>query len=117
MTTKGCLGLRCARYEMSQLEFRRLRGELWDQSFSSRLGKLATKLYRELYGKKPPLQRSRTTMRNHVHLYPCGILEQAYAQLRAQAVTLVQPHSELERRLKARSISPKRLRDRLGPGE
>ena len=34
-----CGGLRCARYEMTQLEFRRLRGELWDQSFISRLGK------------------------------------------------------------------------------
>jgi hypothetical protein len=53
MTEKMCRDLSCARYEMSQFEFRQLRGELWDQSFVARLGKVASKLYREIYRKKP----------------------------------------------------------------
>jgi hypothetical protein len=69
---------------MSQLEFRRLRGEYWDSSFTSSFGILATKLYRELYKKAPKKRYSRRANRNSVNLYPCGILEQAYRQLRAK---------------------------------
>jgi hypothetical protein len=98
-----CGGLRCARYEMTQLEFRRLRGEQWDQSYISRFGKTATKLYREIYGEKPKLKRSRVAKRNHVHRYPCGILEQAYRQLTEQGVPLVKPDSSLARRLERES--------------
>jgi hypothetical protein len=94
-----CGALRCARYEMTQLEFRRLRGELWDQSFISRLGKTASKLYREIYQKKPTLKYSRTAKRNHVHKYPCGILEQAYRQLKEQGVPLMKPDSALVRQI------------------
>lgn len=94
-----CGGLRCARYEMTQLEFRRLRGELWDQSFISSLGKAASKLYREIYRKKPKLKYSRTRKRDHVHRYPCGILEQAYRQLKDQGVPLMRPDSALARQI------------------
>jgi hypothetical protein len=98
-----CGGLRCARYEMTQLEFRRLRGELWDQGFMSRLGKAASKLYREIYRKDPELKASRTARRDPVHKYPCGILEQAYRQLTEQGVPLVKPDSRLARRLERES--------------
>jgi hypothetical protein len=84
---------------MTQLEFRRLRGELWDQSFISSLGKAASKLYRDIYQKKPKLKYSRTAKRNHVHMYPCGILEQAYRQLKDQGVPLVKPNSALARQI------------------
>src|SRR5262245_28032061 len=94
-----CGSFRCARYEMTQLEFRRLRGELWDQSFISSLGKAASKFYREIYGKKPKLKYSRIAKRNHVHRYPCGILEQAYRQLKDQGVPLVKPDSALARQM------------------
>ena len=96
LANKQACDSRCARYEMTQLEFRRLRGELWDQSFISSLGKAASKLYREIYQKKPKLRYSRSANRNHVHKYPCGILEQAYRQLREQGVPLVKPKSALE---------------------
>jgi hypothetical protein len=120
MAANECLSRKCAaRYEMTQLEFRRLRGELlWDASFISRLGKLATRLYKEVYGKQPKRRLTSARKRDHVHRYPCGFLEQAYAQLKAQGVTLVQPHSELEKRLRRHGqISPKPPWDRLGPGE
>lgn len=84
---------------MTQLEFRRLRGELWDQSFISSLGKTASKLYREMYKKKPKLKYSRMAQRNHVHKYPCGILEQAYRQLKEQGVPLVKPESALAQQI------------------
>jgi hypothetical protein len=83
---------------MCQLEFRRLRGEYWDSSFSSSFGILATKLYRELYKKAPKTRYSRRANRNSVNLYPCGILEQAYRQLRAQGIPLVKPGSALARK-------------------
>lgn len=45
--------------------------------------------------------------RNHVHLYPCGILQQAYAQLVEEGVPLVKPQSELARRIeKQGQLSP-----------
>jgi hypothetical protein len=88
---------------MTQLEFRRLRGELWDQSFISSLGKAASKLYREIYQKKPKLRYSRSANRNHVHKYPCGILEQAYRQLTEQGVPLMKPDSALARQIERRA--------------
>jgi hypothetical protein len=92
------MDIRCAAYVMSQLESRRLRGEYWDSSFSSSFGKLATKLYRDLYKKSPKKRYSRRANRNSVNLFPCGILEQAYTQLRSQGVELVKPGSALARR-------------------
>src|SRR5215471_14784470 len=70
-------------------EFRRLRGETWDASFSARLGKAASKLYREIYGKPPTLRRSKRAHRNFVTQFPCGIIEQAYQQLIAQGIPSV----------------------------
>jgi len=87
---------------MTQREFRRLRGELWDQGFMSRLGKAASRLYREIYRSDPKKTR-RTARRDPVHKYPCGILEQAYQQLTEQGVPLVKPDSHLARRLERES--------------
>jgi len=70
-------------------EFRLLRGEIWDFSFSSRLGKAASKLYREIYGKSPNRRRSKPAHRNFVTRFPCGVIEQAYRQLIEQGVPLV----------------------------
>jgi hypothetical protein len=65
-------------------EFEGLGGEAWTQSFRVRLGLLANKLYAELYGQKPTKVRSSTRpqWRNLVGKYPCGILEQAYKELK-----------------------------------
>jgi hypothetical protein len=94
---KPCAWPICRRYEMTQREFRRLRGELWDASFISRFGKLAAKLYRQLYKRDPKPRRSRWSTRADVFLYPCGILEQAYEQLTGAGVPLIKPDSALAR--------------------
>jgi hypothetical protein len=98
MAKKSCGDPTCVRYEMSQLEFRRLRGELWDMGFISRFGKLASKLYREIYKKHPDIKRRPRPGQKRwpVHRYPCGILEQAYRQLREQGVPLVKKESALQ---------------------
>jgi hypothetical protein len=99
MAKEPCGNVRCVRYEMTQMEFRRLRGELWDASFISKFGKRAAKLYKDIYGKPPRLRRSRTAKRNHVTLFPCGILEQVYEQLLQEGVPLVQDGSWVDRQL------------------
>jgi hypothetical protein len=78
---------------MTVSEFERLGGEPWTQSFRIRLGVLANKLYDELYGKKPRKVRSSTkpAWRNKVCKYPCGILEQAYRELKGKAAEAHQP--------------------------
>jgi hypothetical protein len=73
---------------MAIREYRILRGETWDASFSAKLGKAASKLYREIYAKAPASHRSRHAHRNPVKRFPCGIIEQAYRQLREQGVPL-----------------------------
>jgi hypothetical protein len=78
----------CRRYPMVVREFRQLRGEIWDASFSAKLGKAASKLYREMYGESPNRRRSKRAHRNFVTTFPCGIIEQAYRQLREQGVPL-----------------------------
>ena len=78
----------CRRYPMVVHEFRQLRGEIWDASFSAKLGKAASKLYREMYGESPNRRRSKRAHRNFVTTFPCGIIEQAYRQLREQGVPL-----------------------------
>ncbi len=99
-TKAPCGDPKCLRYEMTQMEFRKLRGQLWDQSFMSAFGKRAVKLYVEIYGKKPRLRRSRTAKRNHVNLFPCGILEQVYQQMKQEGVPLMKPNSFLSRYLR-----------------
>jgi hypothetical protein len=69
---------------MTLREFGRLAGAKWTPSFRSKLGKAASKLFREIYGKEPPQKRARRDWRNKVGKYPCGILEQAYRQLSSE---------------------------------
>jgi hypothetical protein len=87
MNDKTCWN-KCVRYRMVIREYRLLRGEMWDASFSSKLGKAASKLFREIYGKSPNQRRSKHAHRNVVTSYPCGIINQAYRQLREQGVPL-----------------------------
>jgi hypothetical protein len=93
MVTHPCGQPKCRAYQLTVGEFERLGGEPWTQSFRIRVGLLASKLYVELYGKKPKKVRSRTNppWRNEVVAYPCGILEQAYRELRGKAVGAAKP--------------------------
>jgi hypothetical protein len=65
-------------------EFERLGGETWTQSFRVSLGIRAGKLYAEVYGKEAKKVRPKFRLgwRNKVGKYPCGILEQAYRELK-----------------------------------
>jgi hypothetical protein len=111
MPQKACGNVRCVRYEMTQMEFRRLRGELWDASFISKFGKRAVKLYKDIYGKRPRLRRSRSAKRNHVTLFPCGILEQVYEQLKQEEVPLMKSGSWVDRQLSGgQRITPREVR-------
>ena len=94
--------LRCVRYEMTQREFRRLRREKWSPSFISKLGKLATKLYKELYRKEPPYRYANKRDIEPVNLYPYGILEQAYRRLIAAGENVGEPYQEPDPALKPR---------------
>jgi hypothetical protein len=121
MDEKTCWNVRCKRYPMVVREFRLLRGETWDASFSAKLGKAASKLYREIYGKSPNWRRSKQAHRNLVTSFPCGIIEQAYRQLREQGVPLVGPPTpyaswrhQMEERQKQREESE--LRDQASDG-
>jgi hypothetical protein len=69
---------------LSVREFAYLNGERWTQSFRSRLGLRARKLYKDLYGKNAKLKRGHATFRNRVGKYPCGMLELALRTLRAE---------------------------------
>ena len=83
---------------MTLREFGRLGGEKWSPRFASKLGKAASKLYREIYGKDPPQKRAHRDWRNKVGKYPCGILEQAYRKLTVSndkgTSTILRPETE-----------------------
>jgi hypothetical protein len=102
----GSEHLGCVRYEMTQREFRRRRGEKWSPSFISKFGKLASKLYREVYKKEPPSKLYRELYNTDlpygangadfepINLYPYGILVQAYRRLIAAGEQIGEPYRE-----------------------
>lgn len=96
----GGEGLGCVRYEMTQREFRRRRGEKWSPSFISKFGKLATKLYKELYRKEPPYRWANRDDLEPVNVYPYGILQQAYRRLIAAGEQIGEPYREPDPALK-----------------
>jgi hypothetical protein len=105
----GGEGLRCVRYELTQREFRRLRREEWSPSFISKLGKLASKLYTELYGKGPSKEDAWDDQ-EPVNVYPYGILEQAYRQLIEAGEQIGEPYREPDPALKPKKKKPKKKR-------
>ena len=104
----GSEHLGCVRYEMTQREFRRRRGEKWSPSFISKFGKLASKLYREVYKKEPPSKLYRELYKTDlpyganvadfepINLYPYGILVQAYRRLIAAGEQIGEPDPALK---------------------
>ena len=98
----GSEGRPCARYEMTQRQFRRLRGEQWSPSFISKFGKCASKLYREIYGKEPRQTEADDDEADLdlVNLYPRGILEQVYQRLIAGGEQIGEPYRKPDPSLK-----------------
>jgi hypothetical protein len=100
----GADDLACCRQEMSQREFRRLRREEWSPAFISKFGKLATKLYRELYKTAPPHKMFREDA-EPVHVYPYGVLARAYQHLIEAGENIGEPYREPDPRLKLKQAS------------
>ena len=88
---------------MTQREFRRRRGEQWSPSFIARIGKLASKLYREMYKEEPPYQVS-DGKHEPVSIYPRGILDQAYRRLIKDGVTIGKPYIQPDPTLKSSKL-------------
>ena len=75
---------------MTVCEFERLGREPWTQSFRIRVGLLASSTSNSTeQGTKEGPQHTQARMRNTVGEYPCGILEQAYRELKGKAVEAV----------------------------
>ena len=85
MATIPCGQQRCRAYRLTVSEYEELGGERWTQAFRVALGKRATQLHREIYGKRSP--NGQNEWRNTVRTYPCGILEQAYRALEGREVS------------------------------
>jgi hypothetical protein len=82
--TLPCGEPRCRAYRLTMSEFEALQGAKWSQSFRVKLAGRAKELHSDLYGRKPPKVRDPlwASYRNMVCQYPCGILEQAYRELK-----------------------------------
>jgi hypothetical protein len=117
----GSEGRPCARYEMTQRQFRRLRGEQWSPSFISKFGKCASKLYREIYGKEPRQTEADDDEADLdlVNLYPRGILEQVYQRLIAGGEQIGEPYRKPDPSLKLKEptkvVRPTRVRESFSP--
>lgn len=96
MATIPCGQQRCRAYRLTVSEYEELGGERWTQAFRVALGKRATQLHREIYGKRSP--NGQNEWRNTVRTYPCGILEQAYRALEGREV--------FSRRLRHQPVAP-----------
>lgn len=66
-------------------------GKKWSPSFISKLGKLASKVYREVYKKEPPYKQIGDDP-EPVNVYPYGILVQAYRRLIAAGEQIGEPY-------------------------
>jgi hypothetical protein len=69
-------------------EFMKLSGNDWSHGFSTRVGKRAGKLYREVMGRAPRKRRLKIAGRNATCAFPQGILEQAFAQVQDEIVAM-----------------------------
>lgn len=76
----------CRVMHLTTQQFMKLGGEKWDRGFTIRVGLRAAKIHEEVLGKAPKKVRSSTkgAYRNKVGSYPCGVLEQAYRQVRSE---------------------------------
>jgi hypothetical protein len=70
-------------------DYRSMLGERWDHSFTNNLSITARRLYGLKYNARPP--RAKLDKGLSVSCYPCGIIEEAYRDLRSRGVPLVKP--------------------------
>jgi hypothetical protein len=87
-----CGDARCRAYKLTIYEFALLGGEPLTQGFRVRLGHRAAQLSREIYGREPRKVRDNIWAghRNIVRKYPCGILEQAYRELKSETAAVAE---------------------------
>ena len=85
-TLPVCSNANCVHGLKAIRDYRSTLDELWDQSFANRVAIAAGGLYRAKYNVPPPLVNDASRS-----CYPCGIIEQAYLDLRDQGVPLIKP--------------------------
>jgi hypothetical protein len=106
MALDACSDSTCKHRLMTLLAYRKTRAETWDASFAIRVGKSAARLYITTYKKRPP---RRPNGPGSIALFPCGIIERAYRDLRAQGIPLRKPLGPAARaRLKKRLTEKRR---------
>jgi len=76
----------CRAMLLTTQQFMKLGGETWGRGFLVRVGLRASALHHEILGTAPKKVRSNVkgAHRNKVGRYPCGVLEQAYRQVKAE---------------------------------
>ena len=104
MAFDACSDPNCKHRPMALFKYRKMRAERWGTSFAIQLGRTATKMYVAIYKSRPPRGSNGG---GGIGLFPCGIIERAYHDVRAQGVPLRKPlgpigRARLEKRVASR---------------
>jgi len=102
----ACSNANCVHGVLTLRDYRSMLCEQWDQSFSNQLSLATKRLYATNYN-KPPLQTN-PDGKAYRSCYPCGIVEQAYLDLRARGVPLMKPLGPIGRARRGRSANEER---------
>jgi hypothetical protein len=98
-----CSNPNCVHAVRRLRDYRSILGERWDHSFTNNLAVTVRRLYRLRYNARPP--RAKLDKGPSVSCYPCGMIEQAYLDLRARGVPLMKPLGPIGRARQRRSAN------------
>jgi len=83
----ACSNASCAHGVKTLRDYRSMLCEQWDQSFSNQLSLATRRLYATKYNEPPP--QANPDGKAYRSCYPCGVIEQAYLDLRARGAPLI----------------------------
>ena len=106
MALFACGNANCVHGAIMLRDYRSMLGEQWDHSFTNNLSITARSLYRMKYGTRPP--RAKRDKGQSVSCYPCGIIEEAYLDLRARGLPLMKPLGPIGRARQGKSANEER---------
>ena len=98
-----CSNSNCVHAVIMLRDYRSMLDERWDHSFTNNLSIAARTLYRLRYNARQP--RAKLDKGPTISCYPCGIIEQAYLDLRARGVPLMKPLGPIGRARQGRSAN------------
>jgi hypothetical protein len=96
----ACSNANCVHGFITLRDYRSMLHERWDQSFTNQLAIAARRLHRTKYNAPPPLANNASRS-----CYPCGIIEKAYIDLRAQGIPLSRPLGPIGRARQERQVN------------